>query len=102
MCLTCVLHLGRNSQCEKIEIRYIGDLARFGKCLWFSATGYDRGSEVSEELSKMILKYYNRFEMRFTAGNFTRLAKVGNGNLDDINNFAKGVRDAKRFLKRLG
>ena len=50
----------------------------------------------------MILKYYNRFEMRFTAGNFTRLAKVGNGSLDDINNFAKGVRDAKRFLKRLG
>ena len=77
-------------------------MARFGKCLWFSATGYDRGSEVSEELSKMILKYYNRFEMRFTAGNFNRLAKVGNGNLDDINNFAKGVRDAKRFLKRLG
>ena len=40
--------------------------------------------------------------MRFTPGTFTRLAKVGNGNLDDINDFAKGVRDAKRFLKRLG
>ena len=41
---TCVIHSERDSKCKGIEIRYIDDLVRFGKHIWFTATRYDRGS----------------------------------------------------------